>query len=113
MIDFRYHLVSIIAVFLALAIGLAIGANLLPQATEAALQRIATRVTDANNRLTKQNGTLKQQISAGQTFAGASASPLLGHLLAGQSVRAGHRAGRQRPGAERGDRGRASRPAAR
>ena len=33
-IDFRYHLVSIIAVFLALAIGLAIGANLLPQATD-------------------------------------------------------------------------------
>ena len=85
-IDFRYHLVSIIAVFLALAIGLAIGANLLPQATEAALQRIATRVTDANDRLTKQNTTLKQQISADQTFAQASASRLLGHLLTGQSV---------------------------
>jgi hypothetical protein len=85
-IDFRYHLVSIIAVFLALAIGLAIGANLLPQATIAALQRIATRVTDANGRLTKQNAALKQQISANQTFAGASASRLLGHLLTGQSV---------------------------
>ncbi len=86
MIDFRYHLVSIIAVFLALAIGLAIGANLLPQATEAALQQLANRVTGENNRLTKQNNTLKQQISADQAFAQAGASRLLGHLLTGQTV---------------------------
>ena len=86
MIDFRYHLVSIIAVFLALAVGLAIGANLLPQATEAVLQKTATRVTDANNRLTKQNNTLKQQISADQNFGQASAGRLLAHLLDGQSV---------------------------
>jgi hypothetical protein len=85
-IDFRYHLVSIIAVFLALAIGLAIGANLLPQATEAALQQLANRVTGENNRLTKQNNTQKQQISADQAFAQAGASRLLGHLLTGQTV---------------------------
>jgi hypothetical protein len=85
-IDFRYHLVSIIAVFLALAIGLAIGANLLPQATEAFLRQVANRVTEANGRLTKQNATLKHQISADQNLAQASASRLLGHLLTGQSV---------------------------
>ncbi|MGH3399641.1 MAG: copper transporter, partial [Streptosporangiaceae bacterium] len=78
MIDFRYHLVSIIAVFLALAIGLAIGANVLSLATTKALQQEAKRVTGENNRLIKQNNTLKQQISADQTFAGASASRLLG-----------------------------------
>ena len=38
-IDFRYHLVSIIAVFLALAIGIVIGANALQPATEAVLQQ--------------------------------------------------------------------------
>jgi hypothetical protein len=85
-IDFRYHLVSIIAVFLALAIGLVVGANLLAPVTEQLLRQAANRVTDANNRLTKQNATLKQQISAEQIFAGAWAGRLLDHLLTGQSV---------------------------
>lgn len=86
MIDFRYHLVSIIAVFLALAIGLVVGANLLPEATQKVLQQEANRVTGENNRLTRENATLKQQIGADQTFAQASAGRLLGHLLTGQKV---------------------------
>ncbi|HEX3493340.1 MAG TPA: copper transporter [Streptosporangiaceae bacterium] len=86
MIDFRYHLVSIIAVFLALAVGLAIGANTLSTATTRVLQNEANRVTGENNRLTKENATLKQQISADQNFAQAAGGPLLSHLLTGQSV---------------------------
>jgi hypothetical protein len=85
-IDFRYHLVSIIAVFLALAVGLAIGANLLPQATEAALKRAAREVTGDNNRLTQQKQLLKQQVSVDQLFAQASSKRLLSQLLTGQSV---------------------------
>jgi biopolymer transport protein ExbD len=85
-IDFRYHLVSIIAVFLALAIGLAIGANLLPEATEAALKKAANTVTSQNKSLSQQVKNLQQQDSANQNFAQAAAGRLLGHLLTGQRV---------------------------
>lgn len=86
MIDFRYHLVSIIAVFLALAIGLAIGANLLPAATEAALRGLAHNVTRDNTHLTQQKQALQQQVNADQTFAQAASGRLLGHLLTDQRV---------------------------
>lgn len=86
MIDFRYHLVSIIAVFLALAIGIAVGANALRPATEAFLSKAATAVTQKNKSLTQQNATLQQQINADQAFAQAAAPRLLGHLLTGQSA---------------------------
>ena len=45
MIDFRYHLVSIIAVFLALAVGLVVGATALAPKTEAALSRLQTELS--------------------------------------------------------------------
>ena len=86
MIDFRYHLVSIIAVFLALAVGLVIGANVLSTATVRLLQNEANRVTGENNRLTRENATLKQQMNADQNFAQAAGGPLLSHLLTGQGV---------------------------
>lgn len=86
MIDFRYHLVSIIAVFLALAVGIVVGANLLKPATEAILSKAAKDVTQRNKSLTQQNSLLQQQISADQAFARAGASRLIGHLLAGQSA---------------------------
>jgi hypothetical protein len=85
-IDFRYHLVSIIAVFLALAIGIVIGANELQPTTETALNQAAKTVTRQNNSLTRQNKNLQQQVSADQEFAQAAAPQLLGHLLTGQSV---------------------------
>jgi hypothetical protein len=85
-IDFRYHLVSIIAVFLALAIGIVIGANELQGTTEAALGKAASNVTQLNKSLGKQNKELLQQVSGDQDFAQASAARLIGHLLAGQSV---------------------------
>jgi len=85
-IDFRYHLVSIIAVFLALAIGIVVGANELQPTTETALNKAARAVTQQNQSLTRQNKILQQQVSADQDFAQAAAPRLLGHLLAGQSV---------------------------
>jgi hypothetical protein len=85
-IDFRYHLVSIIAVFLALAIGLVIGANLLKPVTETALNHAANTVSQANGKLRQQTKNLNQQVSADQSFAAAASGRLLGHLLTGQSV---------------------------
>jgi Copper transport outer membrane protein, MctB len=85
-IDFRYHLVSIIAVFLALAVGLVVGATSLSGPVETALKKAEQRVTADNNSLRAQNDGLKHQVKAGQAFASAGSQRLLGGLLTGEKV---------------------------
>jgi hypothetical protein len=67
MVSFRYHLVSVIAVFLALAVGIAMGATVIDKATvdllrsqikTAQAQRNAT--THQNDLLVKENDTIKR-----------------------------------------------------
>lgn len=86
MIDFRYHLVSIIAVFLALAVGLAVGSTALTGTAEQALTAAQHRLTSQNKALTKQNGMLQKQVAGDQAFAGANSARLLAGLLAGEHV---------------------------
>ncbi len=86
MIDFRYHLVSIIAVFLALAVGLVVGSTALSGLTETVLKRAQTELARTNTTLTKDKQALTQQVSADQAFAQAGAQRLLGGILAGQKV---------------------------
>jgi len=85
-IDFRYHLVSIIAVFLALAVGLIIGSTALTGTTEQALTAAQHRLTSQNKALTKQNGLLLQQVKGDQAFAQANSARLLAGLLTGERV---------------------------
>jgi hypothetical protein len=85
-IDFRYHLVSIIAVFLALGLGIVVGANELQPTTESLLHKESIRVSQANKTLLQQQKTLKSQNSADQDFAQVASGRLVGHLLTGQSV---------------------------
>jgi hypothetical protein len=85
-IDFRYHLVSIVAVFLALAIGIVIGAsaikpgvlNVLDNASSREQRQISTQQANIRN--------LENQLSRDQAFAQANAPTLLHGLLAGQQV---------------------------
>jgi hypothetical protein len=85
-IDFRYHLVSIIAVFLALAVGLVVGSTALSgqalkglqAAQRGALSNIATLEHDKSG--------LTNQVSADQVFAQAAAPRLLPGLLSGVKV---------------------------
>jgi hypothetical protein len=86
MIDFRYHLVSIVAVFLALAIGIVVGATALkPKAEEFLDNESRSEQARINSdRTTIQ--TLENQISTSNNFAQASARPLLADLLEGQRV---------------------------
>jgi Copper transport outer membrane protein, MctB len=86
LIDFRYHLVSIVAVFLALAIGLVIGAESLSLKVADQLRREATSDQKRNDQLSAQNIVLRRQINADNAFGQASASYLLGHLLEGEKV---------------------------
>jgi Copper transport outer membrane protein, MctB len=85
-IDFRYHLVSIIAVFLALAVGLVVGATALAPTTEALLKTAQHELSKTNASLTKGNRDLRNQVNGDQSFAQAAAPLLLHGLLAGQKV---------------------------
>jgi hypothetical protein len=85
-IDFRYHLVSIIAVFLALAVGLLVGVTALSGPAESLLQRELNRVSKINSSLHKDNNNLNRQLNVDKAFAQASSQRLLGGLLTGQNV---------------------------
>jgi hypothetical protein len=85
-IDFRYHLVSIIAIFLALAVGLLVGSTALSGKAVEALTAAQHAVKDTNVSLTQQNKQLTKQVTADEAFASASSKRLLTGLLTGQKV---------------------------
>jgi Copper transport outer membrane protein, MctB len=85
-IDFRYHLVSIIAVFLALAVGLLVGSTALSGTATDVLRHAQSAAVARNEALNKANKQLSQQVSADQAFAQAGSQRLLGGLLAGENV---------------------------
>ena len=86
MIDFRYHLVSIIAVFLALAIGLAVGSTALSGKAVEFLNSQERRAVASNAELNKRNQALTNQLAADQAFAQAASQRLLQGLLAHEKV---------------------------
>jgi hypothetical protein len=85
-IDFKYHLVSIIAIFLALAVGLVVGATTLTGPTQTVLQKAEHDLSEQNAALRTQNAALNQQLRADQTFAQASSERLLAGVLTGRKV---------------------------
>jgi Copper transport outer membrane protein, MctB len=85
-IDFRYHLVSIVAVFLALAIGIVVGSTALKPAVLSGLQQTAAQERKQIDSLIAQNAGLKQQRDAAQQFAASGEHLLLHGLLDGQRV---------------------------
>lgn len=86
MIDFRYHLVSIVAVFLALAIGLVVGSTALQPAVVTALNKASSVEAQRNRSLYAHNAQLKSQIAAEEAFAQAAEANLLHGLLDGERV---------------------------
>jgi hypothetical protein len=85
-IDFRYHLVSIIAVFLALAVGLVVGSTALSGKAEEFLTAQQHHAIAENGALLKQKGALTNQVNADQAFAQAASQRLVGGLLAQEKV---------------------------
>jgi Copper transport outer membrane protein, MctB len=85
-IDFRYHLVSIIAVFLALAVGLLVGSAYLSGPEETLLQTAQNALTKRNDSLSASNAALTHQVAADQAFARAMSPLALDGLLSGQKV---------------------------
>jgi Copper transport outer membrane protein, MctB len=68
-IDFRYHLVSIVAVFLALGIGILMGSLVLGEALVNQLRRDLRGIEDTNRRLRTETVRLSQQLDDNEEFA--------------------------------------------
>lgn len=86
MIDFRYHLVSIVAVFLALAVGIVVGSTALAPAVQSGLNTVSANEAKTNKMLYDHNQQLKNQIAADEAFAQAAEGRLLSGLLNGEHV---------------------------
>jgi hypothetical protein len=85
-IDFRYHLVSIVAVFLALAVGIVLGSTELRGAAFAALDRTSSALSAKLNAADAENSVLQQEVNGDRAFVQAAEPVLLAHLLDGQRV---------------------------
>jgi Copper transport outer membrane protein, MctB len=85
-IDFRYHLVSIIAVFLALTVGVVLGTTALNGPLTAGLRKSVSTARHEAENLGSENQSLHQQISSDQRFAQAAEPVLLAHLLSSERI---------------------------
>ncbi|WP_369257012.1 copper transporter [Geodermatophilus amargosae] len=86
MIDFRYHLVSLIAVFLAIALGLVIGATQLSGPLLDNLEGQVTALQEDKRELEDTTQTLQTQVDTDQAFESAVAPALVRGALTGRSV---------------------------
>jgi hypothetical protein len=86
MIDFRYHLVSIVAVFLALGLGIILGATALQPSTLSALEQTSQQEHQQIESALAANRQQQLQIERNDQFAQSAADLLIGQLLAGERV---------------------------
>jgi Copper transport outer membrane protein, MctB len=85
-INFRYHVVSIVAVFLALSIGIVLGSTELRGKALDTLAKASNNLAGDLSAARTQNRTLQQEVSADQGFAQADEARLLDGLLTDQRV---------------------------
>ena len=86
MIDFRYHLISVIAVFLALGLGILMGSAVLDDRFVAHLERQVDRFDKRNDSLQAQIDDLETRGEAARNFALQTAPWLLEDSLQGRPV---------------------------
>ncbi|MGB2757366.1 MAG: copper transporter [Acidimicrobiia bacterium] len=86
MIHFRYHLVSLIAVFLALAIGVAMGATVINSAVVDALRSQVSSAERRADNVKRENDQLKNDRAQASAFVNAVADDLVSGRLTGQRV---------------------------
>jgi hypothetical protein len=85
-IDFRYHLVSLIAVFLAVALGIVIGTTQLNEPILADLENQVTALAQDKRDLEDVNQELQGELDTGDAFEAAVAPALVAGSLTGRSV---------------------------
>jgi hypothetical protein len=79
-IDFRYHVVSIIAVFLALTVGLVLGSSFVGQAV---LNNLKSQVSNANSTNNKLRAEI-QDLQTALSYKGSVLSKVTGPLVSGR-----------------------------
>jgi Copper transport outer membrane protein, MctB len=85
-IDFRYHLVSIVAVFLALAIGIVLGSTELQGPAYNILNSTTGKLQNELDQANSQRDAAQQQASLADQYARAVEPAVLNGLLAGQRL---------------------------
>ena len=86
MINFRYHVVSLTAVFLALAIGLVVGTAALNGPVADSLQTQIVSLNKDNSNKRDQINQYREELNRSQDFATEVAAPLLGSKLTGRKL---------------------------
>ncbi|WP_327580809.1 copper transporter [Nonomuraea sp. NBC_00507] len=86
MIDFRYHLVSIVAIFLALAVGIVLGTTLLQDPAIDLAKRTSDELTNTNNGLRADLDILRGREAGNDAFVTAQTPELVSGALVGQRV---------------------------
>ncbi|WP_181273292.1 copper transporter [Brevibacterium oceani] len=86
MIDFRYHLVSLVSVFLALAVGIVLGAGPLKEPIGESLQSQVDALRSDRDNLRTDLDAAKGNIDKQNDFVTASAPELIGGALKDQDV---------------------------
>ncbi|HSK26601.1 MAG TPA: copper transporter [Jiangellales bacterium] len=86
MIDFRYHLVSIIAIFFALAAGIALGAGPLKEGVDQTLTDQTSVLREENQQLRDQVATLEGAADYRDAWVSAVAPQLIDGRLSGRRV---------------------------
>lgn len=86
MIDFRYHLVSIVAVFLALAIGIVLGSTELQGNTIDVLRSSSNSLKNQLNAVSADRDSYATLAGAGESFLSSAEPKLLDRTLSGQRL---------------------------
>ncbi|TFV62927.1 copper transporter [Blastococcus sp. CT_GayMR20] len=86
MIDFRYHLVSLIAVFLAVALGIIIGTTALNEPIQADIEGQVTDLEQDKRALEDRTQQLQAQLDTADSFGDAVAPVLVDGALTASSV---------------------------
>ena len=86
MISLRYHIVSLVAVFLALALGIVVGSTVLQEGTVSALRATSREVRQKSEENRTENLALKQDLARLQTFGAAVLPELVQNRLKGRPV---------------------------
>jgi Copper transport outer membrane protein, MctB len=85
-IDFRYHLVSIVAVFLALALGIVLGSTELQPTAYNFLNSTTAKLQNQLDQAASQRDAAQQQATEGEQYAQAVEPTVLRDLLTGRKL---------------------------
>ena len=86
MISLRYHIVSLVAVFLALALGIVVGSTVLQEGTVSVLRATGERVRQESEKNSRENVGLKQDKARLEAFGAAVLPELVQGRLKGRPV---------------------------